>query len=506
MAGSYAPGDGLAVVTPALAVLLPGGDAPTAREVHATLARGAGATQVLQVIAAGGGGFGEWPAFAVVAWGDAGAQVFVRGDVAVRVEGAAGVVTVDGTDVFTWREERVEGATRCEVGLDVPSDALPIASGVVRASGIVLVPGDEPGLPAPPAPAVDRADRPTARPVPVVDEPSVVAPAADAASVPDLAPASDAEPASGPAPAPEAAHAPGLISDVPGIAMTASTLAAYTASTLPDSPQQVLPEIPSRPSAAGAAAPAGEPEPDENGYDHLWGMTRKGRVEDAAIRLEPEEGHGEGAAAAAGPGHGSDLAAPPPSGVGADDPLHDGMTIGPAAMAELRRARAAQAAPGPQLDAPAFPGGHGVLARVCLSGHANPPERSECWVCGRQVSGEASRRSRPPLGRLRLATGEVVELDGPYVVGRRPKISRVQGEVPRVLAVPSPEGEVSASHLALRLEDWHVLAEDQSRNGTVLYREGEDPRRLQPHVPMIMRSGDVLDLGDGAVLTFEGLP
>lgn len=502
MNGRYAEGFGAAAVGDRVAVLLPAGDLGTARAVHEAVARGGGVPQVLQAIAAGAPlGLGELPDFAAIAWQDAAVQVFVRGALDVRVEGDQGTVTVDGTDVTTWREQTVRGARRCEVG-EVDgwrADGLPIGSGVVRAAGLVLsrageeLDGDETVGPvataevAPVAepsrdvgPAAGPEPAPVAEPEPVPLAEREPMPAPEPAPVAEPGPVRLAErepiPAPEPEPAPVAVPEPAasepqpLISDVPGVTLGAATLVPYTTTGLGE---------PS-PVPAVAAAPA-----EETGYDHLWGATRKGHVEDAAVRVDEE-------------------APDEPSDAG-DDVVHDGETIGPAALAALRRARAERGAV-PDPTGPPVPGSHGVLARVCLSGHSNPPERSECWVCGRAVSGDASRRARPALGRLRLATGEVVELDASYVIGRRPRTSRVQGEVPRVLAVPSPEGEVSASHLAVRLEDWHVLAEDQSRNGTVLYRDGEDPRRLQPHVPMIMRSGDVLDLGDGAVLTFEGLP
>jgi hypothetical protein len=109
---------------------------------------------------------------------------------------------------------------------------------------------------------------------------------------------------------------------------------------------------------------------------------------------------------------------------------------------------------------------------------------------------------------MRFSAGSVVELDAPVVVGRRPRVGRVTGEqLPRVITVPSPLGEISASHLAVRLEDWVVLAVDlDSSNGTRLLRPGAAPRRLAPQQPEILRAGDVLDLGDGVAITFEDLP
>lgn len=480
----YVEGPGLAVVTSHLAVLLPAGDLATARAVQAGIEAGGGSPQILQAIAVGSPlGLGELPDFAVVAWHADVVQVFVRGPLGVAVEAVGGRIVIDGTDVVTWREQTVRGAMRCDVG---PADGwamtgLPLTDGTVRAAGFVLARstadllptelpedagGPEEHVAAPEMPVVPGAES-----VPVITPEPLLEPTPRSAL--ERAPAPVVEPA----PLLEDPGAPA--GDPSGVTIGGSPLVDGGALTLAEA-QTRLPD-------------ADEVAPDpavrhESGYDHLWGATQLRSVEEAAVRVDEEEGGTAGDA-------------------WTDGSVHDGETIGPAALAALRAARVGGEAhlAGPP-EGTGLPLSHGVLARMCLSGHSNPPARADCWVCGRAVEGDASRRARPPLGRMRLATGESVELDASYVVGRRPKASRVSGEVPRVLAVQSPEGEVSASHLAIRLEDWHVLAVDQSRNGTVLFRQGEDPRRLQPEVPMILRSGDVLDLGDGAVLTFEGLP
>jgi hypothetical protein len=51
-----------------------------------------------------------------------------------------------------------------------------------------------------------------------------------------------------------------------------------------------------------------------------------------------------------------------------------------------------------------------------------------------------------------------------------------------------------------------VLAVDlDSMNGTRLLRPGVDPVRLHPGQPSLLVAGDRLDLGDGVVLSFEGI-
>ncbi|MEK8225706.1 FHA domain-containing protein [Oerskovia sp. M15] len=99
--------------------------------------------------------------------------------------------------------------------------------------------------------------------------------------------------------------------------------------------------------------------------------------------------------------------------------------------------------------------------------------------------GDAHLVTRPSLGRLTLSNGQVVELDRPVVLGRRPRTTRAQSnDLPRLVAVPSPEQDISRSHVEIQLEGWHVLVCDlNTTNGTTLHRPGQPPRRLHPGSP-----------------------
>ncbi|WP_157555810.1 FHA domain-containing protein, partial [Microbacterium hominis] len=115
---------------------------------------------------------------------------------------------------------------------------------------------------------------------------------------------------------------------------------------------------------------------------------------------------------------------------------------------------------------------------------------------------------RPAWGRIRLSTGRVVELERPVVIGRRPKSTRTSAaELPTLVAVDSPEQDISRSHVEIRAEGEHVLVTDlDTTNGTVLLRGGNEPVRLHPNEPTMVVTGDVLDLGDEVTVTFEDLP
>ena len=151
-----------------------------------------------------------------------------------------------------------------------------------------------------------------------------------------------------------------------------------------------------------------------------------------------------------------------------------------------------------------------ALSAICPEGHANPTNYVKCRECGRALAQPARVIICPPLGRVRTSTGEVVELDRPVLVGRAPAPSEVRGpgdSAPAVLTVPSPEQLVSRNHLLIELDEWSVLARNLSEsNGTLLLREGEPARKIPSSEPVLLRAGDILDLGDGQSLVMEDLP
>ncbi|WP_323961090.1 FHA domain-containing protein [Arthrobacter sp. JZ12] len=180
---------------------------------------------------------------------------------------------------------------------------------------------------------------------------------------------------------------------------------------------------------------------------------------------------------------------------------HDGQTI---MRSDLQQAAAAPI-PAPADSRPGT--GPMVLARLCGQGHANPPEASTCGVCSSPLTNEPQEVRRPSLGTMRISTGEVVELDQPLVIGRQPSVSRVQGKgMPKLIQVTSAGGDISRSHVEVRLDGWHVLLCDlRATNGTVLIRPGQAPRRLGEGESAILLDGDVAQLGDDVFLRFEGL-
>jgi hypothetical protein len=202
-------------------------------------------------------------------------------------------------------------------------------------------------------------------------------------------------------------------------------------------------------AGAGAAGPAG--------FDELIGATVIRGADDVAQQQE------------------SPAPVPAPAPAVAGD--HDGATI---SLAQARALRAA--ASGVEGSNPAPPPADAPLDALA------PP--------------------RPPApGRVRMSTGQVIPLDRTVVIGRRPRSTRVSGtDLPHLVAVDSPQQDISRSHVELRAEGESIVATDlRTTNGTTLLRPGTDPVRLHPGEGTVVVPGDVLDLGDGITVAIEGL-
>lgn len=104
--------------------------------------------------------------------------------------------------------------------------------------------------------------------------------------------------------------------------------------------------------------------------------------------------------------------------------------------------------------------------------------------------------------RLRMADGVVVSLDLTVYLGRRPSVPRIASDRRvRLVAVPSREKEVSATHLELRRTGEAIVATDmRSTNGTIVNVPGSAPRTLLRGESAVVTPGSLIDLGDGNVL------
>jgi hypothetical protein len=105
-----------------------------------------------------------------------------------------------------------------------------------------------------------------------------------------------------------------------------------------------------------------------------------------------------------------------------------------------------------------------------------------------------------------MADGVIVNLDLTVYLGRRPSVPRIASDRRvRLVAVPSRQKEVSATHLELRLTGDAVVATDmRSTNGSTVTVPGSTPRTLLRGESAVVTPGTVIDLGDGNLL--EVLP
>ncbi|MEU4361360.1 FHA domain-containing protein [Promicromonospora sp. NPDC023987] len=566
----YTTGKARVIVRGDAVVVLPGegtgaDEADPAAGLWADLGTpGAGVAEVLGTLTTSAvGGLKGVPPFAVVVLTGAGtgepasAHVVARGDgLTVTIETGDESQTVSGAGVISWTERVVDGVTAVEVATGVSgfgsfAEGLPVESGVVLA-GVVRHQVVEPVSPL--AELVETPDS-TGSTSEAPVEP--VSPLVELVETPVSTGSTSGAPVDTPV------ETGGSAAEVPLEPGSDTVAPLGTVTMVPASEETFAPDGEAPPPAPEEAAP--DEAPDEDDYMHLWGATVAHGVEAAAVRPESaEEGEDEPA-----PASGAIPAAPPPppappvpapalpdisdpgsdgmisgvpiSGVpgwsgatpaaahraaavgaeaeveAADDDDHDGHTVMSSAIADLKAAASAPSAP--KFSAPTNPNAPRILAVTCENGHANPTARENCRECGSALSAEAELAARPSLGRMVVTSGaatsgaagvrggQVVELDRPVIVGRRPRTNNTSADqMPRLVTVSSPQQDISRSHTEISLEDWHVLVTDlATTNGTTLLRPGQPPRRLHPNEKELVSDGDVVDLGDGVTLTFEGI-
>lgn len=448
-------------------------------------------TEVIDVLTAGS--ITRLGSFAIALVGTDFARFAVRGDITLQVTGADGDEIVSGAEISTWAERYIVQPRTFALTLEESASAasLSVRSGVVLASSLAF--GDD-----------ERADR--SEDVAASAEPVIGA-------------AVDAEPASAAA-APEPAGAePDGLEPHSAEAVESGAAEAGAGETVQDESESAATEEAATEEAGSEEAEAEAAQADAAGAE----LPQTEALEPAAVENEAEAAETENVdpeavkpevveaeaaeteaiekeavaktpvpdASAGDAGfptlvpsdftfapdvsdesldatiHAAPYAAVPPSAAALGD--HDGATI---SVAELRRLRGETAGP----DAPTA-----VLPTV--------------------------EPSPAPHGIVRVSTGQVVELDRTVIIGRRPRATRASGDnMPHLVAVESPEQDISRSHLEIRPEGDSVVVIDlHTTNGSTLLRPGADPVRLHPGEQTLVLSGDVVDLGDGVTVVFEGL-
>ncbi|GAA1535908.1 hypothetical protein HD600_001577 [Microbacterium ginsengiterrae] len=420
------------------------------------------------------GSFAAMLPFAAVVMEGPDARVAVRGEAIVEVTGPDGHESFTGANVTTWSERFVADASRIAISTGASADEgdLPISGGIVRAATVTadIEPADiVPVADAvPDAHAADsgseerNADASVAQTLAALRVPS---------GEPGLPAALDADAEAeqqAPEPVAEQQREPEVQpSEEESVADELVAEIADDGETVTDEPPQ------SEPSAEESTSSDIEteriPEVASTDDDVVDGATLV--PSDVTYASDSDEFDQLFGATIVAPGPAAPPPAPPapPAPPLTVDGDHDGATI---SLAEARALR--QNVPTAAPDAPTA-----VLP---------------------VVGGSA--------GRVRVSTGQVVTLDRTVIIGRRPRSTRASGaDLPHLIAVESPQQDISRSHLEIRPEgDTVVVVDLHTTNGSTLLRPGADPLRLHPGEPTLVLSGDVVDLGDGVTVVFEDLP
>ncbi|PRA13447.1 hypothetical protein CQ010_02035 [Arthrobacter sp. MYb211] len=515
----YVPGDQYALVGREHVILLP---ADTSHEQVLALwgqMNGSSSVESLlgEFLALAEMKISSMPPFAIVSRA-ASPHVVVRGEMSFTVGSPRGEQQASGTDVATWQERRFAAAETWTVSGSQPTGAagqLPLNEGIVRAAQVsfgqlhaaettesqsVGEPADRASHEAQPSAAAKEKAAPANS-----QAASETEAAPEAAQKPDEAlPDSKADVLSEPVAQVEAEATPEAASAA--LRPSAIEEKAQAEPNAGNKPAQVAPL-----DLETTQDPENFAEVDHASEVSLAGdlLGRRGESSTQYTQWDLDIDDGDtiiksSPAARAKP-------APATAAPSAGD--HDGQTIMRADLPE--RAKAPETAVVPEVPDAEDGTQHNefTLARVCLKGHANPPTASTCSACAAMLTGEARQVRRPALGKMFVtdtagARESAHELTRSVIVGRQPSSHGSQdAKQPKLIRVDSPSGDISRSHLQVRLEGWHVeLVDLGATNGTVLLREGQAPRRLGKSESVLLLSGDVADLGDGVSLRFEDLP
>lgn len=451
----YTPGDATAVVgggSVVMVALAP--DHELVGALFAALQGYADVDDVLEVLLSPG--LRAVASFGVARPQPGGTRVVVRGDFRATVSGA-GAVVGEGL----WRDSFLDDGARVVLGRGDPDSgiSLPIVTGVVRAGAVVVQSGYESG-PAEPNSMPSEAGL-------VPEEPGEPVSAADHHPPAPLPPAPLPTPPA-PLPTPPAQLAP-----------PATPSTADSSSSEPAFPRRFDPT----PSLAA------DPSPRDGGVPAPRGLIEEVPWASGDAWLGRPDDWGSGAFSAASrpvPSPTQDPALPP----------HATFDAEAAEMTVNRR----------QLIDSRSGSGPLVIAARCPQGHISAAYAGYCRVCRQPLPAQQPFEApRPPLGVLRLSTGDVVTLDRGAVLGRNPRLpSGFVGEQPNLVKLNDPGKDVSSQHLEVSLDFWHVLVKDLgSTNGTEVILPGEAPVQLHAHDAMAIEPGTRVVLAGVMDFVFE---
>ena len=464
-------------------------------------------------------------------------RVAARGRFCLHLDTADGERSFSASEVVVWEESRYERvnqcileltpATRHPAGPEGLDEFLPLRSGIVRASQLHIGFGDH-QLPLS-SPAQTGAHGGQGAPLPSAAQEILQQAQADGAPERDAPPPSSSLPARQ-----EQGKAAYQSRPGPGQMLEPQSMGPMDSAGSPQGtgagdPAAVL--GPNDVPAAEAAAPQAhgqQAQDDKAGrlVEHTMMQGAEAAVGPASSQdmdplARPAAGPGRHRASPLGesasgrhssqaaeplpaqrqaPDGGADAASPNGSAPSGAQGKHDGRTVSAVGLHAARNALGGQTGLGE-------PSGTGpsVMAVFCEAGHPNPVHASSCRECDSTITSRTGQVERPVLGVLRVSSGATAILDTDVIIGRLPQgTSSTAAQRPRLLTVPSPGKAISKTHCAVRVEGWDMRVEDLgSTNGTFLLRAGEEPRRVPEHQQLLLRAGDIIDIGDGTTLTVE---
>jgi FHA domain len=551
-------GAGIGIVSERTLALLEPVNGLLAEDLWQLVESGAGVDDLLERMSSTG--LRSLGSFAMAQFEDSGVRVVVRGSGAIEIAGSKKNRQIVASGVRTWVEDFLPGTPDLSLRLGRPAEGeLPfrVVHGLVpadllcrtsTAAGPKLVDLDyqwtEDFVPAPiigtppiesvregtPAASVDALDPQSASSssvMPTAWSPgTVVEKSSPAAAVEPVAPA-DAAPATASVPdevsrvevdsnlSIGAAEAEAIDESPVAAPVADSQIASIddsstiSASMLNDAVEagDLQPSVWMAPNSA--------PEPADRDYDDYFGRTIARSVQ-GAIVVVPDESHVElptapvGVQAANHAPHSSraepDLIVGVPIGAAASESDFDGTDGHTMTKADLVAMRSGVTVAVPTFGAPAM-GGPTVQAVMCAANHPSPWGSASCSQCGQAVGASPVVIARPRLGQLRLESGQVIGLDRPLLIGRKPKLEgRMSGEMPQLIELSIGQG-LSRTHAMVRYEGWHVLLEDLgSANGTIVTLPGQQPRRLHGSEPALLEYGASIDFGGEVTAVFERNP
>ena len=393
----------------------------------------------------------QLPTFGAFFWTADGMRSLVRGQISV-IDLATGKVVADGHGIQTWSEVGLAGVEQVRVDLahegDVTLLELPLVVGAVRASSVVLDASEGVQVRSPQGQAT--AAEAQSNQSEASSEPSTE-PFSEQSTepLPEVAASAAAEPMQAPSESAEEAAANAPSPQTAELSATEIAVLANAETELMSSPFD---------------EPASDTEPDI---------------------AEPE------------------VAEPDvPGGYAGPQKLEGAVALNLAGedAAELVPPAAPRSDSAPGSSEPA------ILAVLCPNGHASPPDATSCRVCGGAVGTQGPQLVGPPvLAVLRASNGTSAEVDRTVLIGRAPSSDRSSSQTPRLMTVPSPNHDISRTHLEVSPDEWQVVVTDlNSTNGTILVPPGAgDGQQLAPGERIPAQVGSVLELGDGVSVLID---